>query len=231
MKKTILAAALVTTLGAAAGEAMTWEREELFDAPQILPDTGLEKYRVDGVRSFLLEGPRTADGKRTYAYAYYALPDGEAPEGGFPAVVLFHGGGGTAFASYVKTWRDRGYAAITFDHYGQEPAADLPRPQRPVLKDSWHHYAGTFGEGDNAMRHLWVHNGVALAVRANTFLRAQKEINPDKIGLLGISWGSVMGSIAASLDGRFAYAALCYGCGHWDLGADLGILDPERAAK
>ncbi len=222
IKETILATTL--TALAYSAEPMQWSKEELFAIPQTFSDAGLEKYRVEGVRSFLLEGPKSADGKTTKVYVYYALPDGPAPEGGFPAVVLFHGGGGTAFASYVKSWAARGYAAITFDHYGQEPAFEIERPKRPVLKGSWQDIAGTFGEGNDAMRHLWVHNGVALAIRANTFLRQQKEINPDKIGLLGISWGSVMGSIACSLDHRFAFAALCYGCGNWDLGADGGFI-------
>lgn len=218
MKETLLATTLTATVCAA--EPMQWTQEELFAVPQTFADTGLEKYRAEGVQSFLLEGPRTSDGKTTKAYAYYALPSTPVPQGGFPAVVLFHGGGGTAFANYVQKWRDRGYAVITFDHYGQEPATEVARPKRPVLKDSWQDRSGGFSEGNDAQRHLWVHNGVALAVRANTFLRQQKEINPDKIGLLGISWGSVMGSIACSLDRRFAFAALCYGCGNWDRGAD-----------
>ena len=29
-----------------------------------------------------------------------------------PGMVLVHGGGGTAFASWVKRWNDRGYAAM-----------------------------------------------------------------------------------------------------------------------
>jgi hypothetical protein len=32
-----------------------------------------------------------------------------------PGIVLLHGGGGTAFESWVKLWVDRGYAAIAID--------------------------------------------------------------------------------------------------------------------
>jgi len=56
-----------------------------------------------------------------------------------PAVVLVHGGGGTAFADWVKMWTACGYAAIAVDLEGQIPTRDatgkawirtatLPRP-------------------------------------------------------------------------------------------------------
>ena len=36
-------------------------------------------------------------------------------------MVLVHGGGGTAFAEWVKAWTSRGYAAIAMDTCGQIP--------------------------------------------------------------------------------------------------------------
>ena len=37
-----------------------------------------------------------------------------------PAMVLVHGGGGTAFEHWVRLWNDRGYAAIAMDHLIRE---------------------------------------------------------------------------------------------------------------
>ena len=78
MKETLLATTL--TAAVCAAEPMQWTQEELFAVPQTFADTGLEKYRAEGVQSFLLEGPRTSDGKTTKAYAYYALPSEKPPE-------------------------------------------------------------------------------------------------------------------------------------------------------
>ncbi|MCQ2379750.1 MAG: dienelactone hydrolase family protein [Victivallaceae bacterium] len=198
-----------------------WTDEELFAVPERKSDAGYEEFRTQGLESFLLEGLPTADGKKTYAYAYYGRPEGTPPAGGWPGVVLFHGGGGTAFKDYVRMWNKRGYAAITVDHYGQLPDEKTPRPQRAMLPISWQGMSPKpFGEGDKEMRCMWVRNAVALIVRAHTDLLSRPEVNKSNTGLLGISWGSVMGSIVATRDKRFAYAALCYGCGNYDLSED-----------
>ncbi len=229
-----------------ASHPMTWQEKELFAIPATLPDTGLEKFRVDGLTSFLLEGAETSKGEKTFAYAYWGLPDTPAPAGGYPGIVLVHGGGGTAIPYYANMWRKRGYAVIIFDHYGQAPLLEpnqidgaFPRHKRPTLKNSWFDRAGHFSEAKRFDRNCWIHNVIPLITRANTFLRSQKEVNPDKIGLAGISWGAVTGSIAASFDKRFDYAILCYGCGHWDKGfgkksfTKYGkeIFDPKYFAK
>jgi len=55
-------------------------------------------------------------GHPTRVFAYYASPatlDPKTAKGErFPAVVLLHGGGGTAFRDWAKLWAKRGYAAI-----------------------------------------------------------------------------------------------------------------------
>ena len=38
-----------------------------------------------------------------------------------PGIVLVHGGGGVPFASWVKMWNDRGYAAIAMSVTGDFP--------------------------------------------------------------------------------------------------------------
>ena len=226
MKMSKLACLLLSIFGVASvysnEKPMTWSEEELFSDPEILPDTGLEQYRAEGLKSFLMEGIRTPGGKKSYVYTYYGLPDTPAPAGGYPAVVLVHGGGGSAFPFYANAYRKIGYAVITFDHYGQLPIINpsgrsaYDRPKRPFSPDSWQAARGKFNEGNSELRHLWLKNAIPLITRANTFLRKQPEINTDQIGLLGISWGSVMSEIALSYDHRFQYAALCYGCGYWE---------------
>src|SRR5580704_12779153 len=64
-------------------------------------------------------------GLPTRVFAYYATPDTLAgknsPGRKFPAVVLVHGGGGTAFREWCELWAKRGYAAIAMDLAGYQP--------------------------------------------------------------------------------------------------------------
>jgi len=61
----------------------------------------------------------------TRVFAYYASPAtleaNSAWAKAFPAVVLVHGGGGTAFKEWAELWAKRGYAAIAMDLAGCSP--------------------------------------------------------------------------------------------------------------
>src|SRR6476659_1607960 len=76
------------------------------------------------VRSLYYEG-ESYRGHPTRVFAYYASPATleakAAKRQQFPAVVLLHGGGGTAFRDWAKLWAKRGYAAIAMDLAGHEP--------------------------------------------------------------------------------------------------------------
>ncbi|MCQ2379421.1 MAG: hypothetical protein MJ025_00635 [Victivallaceae bacterium] len=223
----IIAAAGIS-IAAAGATWNDWTEAELFATPEVRSDAGFERYRVHGTESFLIEGLPTSDGRKSFAYGYLARPEGTPPAGGWPAVVLFHGGGGTAFAEYAKAWSRRGYVAITVDHYGQLPDTSVRRPGRPVLPCSWQGMAPRpfvteqSENNDTEMRRLWVRNAVGLLAHVHTYLLGLPYVDKTKTGLLGISWGSVMGSILCSLDKRFAFAVFCYGCGCFDRGEDAG---------
>src|SRR5438128_559042 len=63
----------------------------------------------DGVRALFFDAPPW-HGKPTRAFAWYGVPANLKPGEKVPAVVLVHGGGGTAFANWVTMWNKRGYA-------------------------------------------------------------------------------------------------------------------------
>src|SRR5260221_257793 len=64
----------------------------LSKPPEVFPTTD---FVADGVRAFFNEG-MPWKGERTRVFAYFGVP--QASEGTkFPAMVLIHGGGGTAF--------------------------------------------------------------------------------------------------------------------------------------
>ncbi len=184
-----------------------WNPAALYETPKVYP-TNLCK--ADGFESFFYEGSEfKASGTRVFAY--YKKPAGTPPPGGWPAVVCVHGGGGTAFPDWVQAWVDRGYAAISMDLEGHLPQGNFPNRE-------WHEKAGppritTFGDIELADREQWFFHAVADVIRANSLLRSFPDINKNKIGMHGISWGGVITSAAMGIDHRLAFAIPVYGCG------------------
>lgn len=155
-------------------------------------------------------------GQPTQVFAYYGLPakaNGASSDAKVPAVVLVHGGGGTAFARWVKLWNDRGYAAIAMDLCGCIPVGTYGNWQRhknggpPGWDASFDQIAGPLGD-------QWQTHAVTAVARANSLLRSLPEVDAERIGLTGISWGGYMTCLAAGVDERFKCAVPVYGCGY-----------------
>jgi dienelactone hydrolase len=178
-------------------------------------------------------------GKPTRVFAYYGAPAGDGKQK-FPAMVLIHGGGGTAFAEWVRMWNARGYAAIAMDTTGAVPAKAVDdktmwNPQRTRNQFSGPTGWGDYANVDLAPEDQWSYHAVAAAIRAHSLLRSFPEVDPKRIGVTGISWGGYLTSIVSGLDARFRFAAPVYGCGF--LGEDsawlkdLGSLGPTRSQR
>lgn len=117
-----------------------WDMEELYQVPGV---TVANEFTVAGMQSFFYEGI-TYEGRPTRVYAYYKAPPGTPPEGGWPAVVCVHGGGGTAFPKWVQKWVDHGYAAIAMDLEGHLPDLGQKDRERSGFDGSGPSRAGFF---------------------------------------------------------------------------------------
>jgi cephalosporin-C deacetylase-like acetyl esterase len=210
-----------------------WNLNDLYTAPRTVEavDNGEPE-----VRTILFEGP-PYKGKPTRVFAYYGAPKGMGEKR--PAMVLIHGGGGTAYAEWVRLWNRRGYAAIAMDTVGTRPRlADAGKAWNPDR--SRDEFSGPAGWGDFENVDLdpkdqWTYHAVAAAVRAHSLIRTFPEVDAKRIGVTGISWGGYLTSIVAGVDARFRFAAPVYGCGF--LGEDSAWLKnfeklgPERARR
>ena len=100
-----------------------WKLEELSAVPQFreLDDPA---SAWPGLKSLMVSG-KGPNGTAAEFFCYYGRPEGTVPEGGFPGVVLVHGGGGTAFPQYTRKWIELGFAVIALDWYNQRPAPGL----------------------------------------------------------------------------------------------------------
>ncbi len=197
--------------GYAGGIPRTWEVEDAG----ISNTTG----RVIGVKPIWIEGERW-QGKQTRIFAWWGLPKGASADKKVPAMVLVHGGGGTAYASWVKLWNDRGYAAIAMDTCGGVPRGEKCKGGNPHPRHTWSGPVGWHdarGYPDGPLEDQWPYQAVTAVIRCHTFVRSLPEVDAERTGITGISWGGYLTSIVMGVDHRFKFAAPVYGCGWYDL--------------
>jgi cephalosporin-C deacetylase-like acetyl esterase len=193
-----------------------WNLEELAQVPAV------EWIDKEGpVRSLLYAG-EPYGGKPTRVFAYYATPGSLAGDASLdkdlPAVVLIHGGGGTAFREWAELWAKRGYAAIAMDTAGHRPIDGKNAhdgKNRTRLDDGGPNQGDDekFGSVDKEPGEQWPYHAVAAAIRAHSLVRSFPEVDRDRTAVTGISWGGYLTCIVAGVDTRFKAAVPVYGCG------------------
>ena len=184
-----------------------WDLKALSVAPAF----NWAESSVKGARALHYSGP-AYKGKPTRVFAYYSTPGtlaGDTPKDkNLPAVVLVHGGGGTAFDQWARLWAKRGYAAISMDLAGREAKRKRLEDGGPDQGD------GTkFGAIDQPNTDQWTYHAVANVILAHSLIRSFDEVDADRTALTGISWGGYLTCIVSGLDNRFKAAVPVYGCG------------------
>ncbi|MCQ2484889.1 MAG: serine hydrolase [Clostridia bacterium] len=156
-------------------------------------------------------------GRTTKIFAYIGFPENASADHPVPAMVLVHGGAGHAYADWVKYWVDNGYAAISVDGFGQQPNDGYYKGDGD--NDSWtvnpesHPTIDELRSADKPFKEQWFYHYVSDVILSNTIIRNDERVIADKVGITGISWGSIATSVAISYDSRFAFAIPVYGCG------------------
>ena len=221
-KKALIALSTTTALSAIAAEFKQEPPEKYWDVPGLL--TEIPKYKkspypdsdAKGLQAVLIRGYKRRPGQKNINssspdplstrtrgdfFAYIGFPDSPAPKGGFPGIVLIHGGGGTAFARYTRRWIRKGYAVIALDWYNSRPtykdAAQSKIKENVPLP------------GGKIQDHV---ANVANMILCHSLLRSLPNVNPDKTAFVGLSWGSWYGAMVASIDNRFQGGVEIY-CG------------------
>ena len=217
-------------VAAVESKGIRFDLDALSTAPTVFPAEGIP---ADGVKAFFFEGV-PYQGKPTRVFAYYGVPSNSAGKK-LPAMVLIHGGGGTAFDRWVKVWNERGYAAIAMDTCGCVPVGTYGNWQR-------HEHGGppgwdaSFDQLESPIEDQWTYHAVSAVALAHSLIRSYPEIDAERIGVTGISWGGYLTSIVAGVDSRFQCAVPVYGCGflgdnsHWLTAGSFEKLGPEKTA-
>lgn len=189
--------------------------------PNVTPCPEKDPYPDDGrIAAIYYEG-ETCQGETPRVFAYIGFPENASPENQAPAMVLVHGGGAHAWASWVRYWVDQGYAAISMDCFGQgytgrdhtysddiaywavDPASHLPMDN--------------FASRELPFEEQWFYFFIADIILGHNVLRADPRVDVSRVGLTGISWGGFASSVAVCYDDRFAFAAPVYGSGFQDV--------------
>jgi dienelactone hydrolase len=153
----------------------------------------------------------TWEGKNVRAFAYRGAPrQGE----NLPGVLHLHGGGQTASLDWVRFWTRRGYVSVSHDFCGKHPQrtadkvtdwaaapAYMAMPTVPTSKvrptprySAWYHW-------------------ILLGRRAITLLQQHALVDPERIGVFGISVGGTLTWMVAGVDPRVKAAVPIYGVG------------------
>jgi dienelactone hydrolase len=219
-----------TSSFASEGKALPWDLKELSKAPKVFDD---QEHTKDDIKAIFYQG-LPWKGHPTRVFAYYGLPKLNSNEK-VPAMVLVHGGGGSAYIPWVQLWVSRGYAAIAMDTCGATSNGEFSEKKHPRHEEGGPPGWGGFDQIDQPTEDQWTYHAVADVILANSLIRSFPQIDRNRIGMTGISWGGYLVAIVAGLDPRFRFAAPVYGCGF--LGDDSSWLPefakmgPEKAHK
>ncbi len=198
MRPLLTVSVLLLCLAPVRAQSGPWDLEALRKTPRA------EWLDKDGtLRRVLYESEPFGD-KPTRVFAYYAEP--AKVTGKLPAMVLVHGGGGKAFAEWAQLWAKRGYIAIAMDLAGHGEGGKRLPDGGPNQDE-----ASRFKQ--NELKEIWSYHAVAAVIRGHSLLRSLPNVDPDRIGITGISWGGYLTCMVSGLDDRFKAAVPVYGCG------------------
>ena len=155
---------------------------------------------------------------RVPAYLYVPKRKPDTQPTPFPAILLQYGTGGNKKTNYIveigKLFVSRGYVVLTIDSPNQGERRNKDKKSAGVFglagTDQVMHYCGDYS-------------------RAVDFLCSRPDVDKDRLGYVGISWGAITGIIYVAYDQRIKAMGSMVGGGNF-----LGLFtaeDAERCAR
>ena len=204
-----------TVTGGVSYPAGLWNAPEFEYEPTL--DVGAGD--VEGVKGLFFTSPVTYNGKQTKVAAYIGFPEGASADNKVPAIVLVHGGEGTAIPEWVRYWNKQGFAAISLDTEGAEPIIGVSNYKNYHVKNRYKnddvYTAGPSNAGftdcDKPLEDQWMYHATSATILATSLISSFDCVDQQKIGITGISWGSVITTIVSTYDDRLSFAMPVYG--------------------
>jgi dienelactone hydrolase len=141
--------------------------------------------------------------------------------GVYPGIMMYHGGGGTAesLLGQVQSYAALGYVTLAID----EPGIASITGSSSYSTGPWK--SVVIGEGPKlnvvgGIQNSTVYDAVVASLQAFNFLSAQTNVDANKMGITGTSWGGYLTTMTSGLLGSRVKAAYSsFGCGFYDTGS------------
>lgn len=194
------------SLGAEAGAKLPMET--VFDLQAILaPPLQARVLKLSEKNGIVTEEvmfhSENDGGKDVEIFAFFSYPKKASK---LPAYIWNQGGLGRASAERTEFGAKRGYATLCID---------FPLPG--YRSTGGYPITSGLEVGDDPKKAPIYHGAVAL-LRAVSFLESRPEVDKNKIGMAGSSWGGFYTTLMVGIDPRLKAGSSLFGCGRLDLG-------------
>ncbi len=174
-------------------------------------------------REFTFTG-MTHDGSKVRVYALSSVPEGKTK---VPGILHIHGGGQTVNPQWLRFWNDRGYAALTFNWGGVWPQRDKFTDWGKLDQGNHQHAGAKLMATEPTVRasswYLWTR----ISRRALTCLERMEGVDPERLGIFGVSMGGTIVWPMAAMDQRINAACAIYGVGWNTYPDEIDAADPK----
>jgi dienelactone hydrolase len=191
--------------------------ETVFDVPAILKTPlnpkMLKKTEKDGIVTEEVMFHSEMDGKKSVdIFGYFSYPKGAK---NLPAFIWNQGGLSKAGPYFTEFGAKRGYAGLCID---------FPMPGYRSTGD----YPIVSGlELTKDLKQAPIYHGAVALLKAVSFLEQCSEVDKNRIGMCGSSWGGFYTTLMVGVDPRLKVGSAMFGCGGLQLGNSWWATQPE----
>ena len=190
------------------GQALSLTRSDVWDIPfdNVIAKT-IKTYSRGSVQvEEVYYESRNYKGKPARIFGYFCRP--KAIKKDLPAVLLVHGGGGGAKLGTTVAWAKRGYAVLSIDLPGKGEQRARSRSTGPNMD------VPTLLRTTPEVAANYLVHAIAATRKGITYLTKRPEVDKDRIGMVGLSWGGVITLLTNGQDKRLATAVNVFGAGY-----------------
>jgi dienelactone hydrolase len=174
-----------------------------INAPPLLSRT-LKRTESNGIVTEEVKFLSEMDGRKPVEiFAYFSYPKGRR---NLPAFIWIEGGLAPARTLRTHFGARRGYATM---------AIDFPRPG---LRSTGLYPINLGLELGENPRQAPIYHGAVALLRAVSFLESRPEVDKNRIGMAGSSWGGLFTTLMTGVDRRLKVGACMFGTGNLQLG-------------
>jgi dienelactone hydrolase len=196
-------------------------QEKIKPVPDPIFD--VEKLIATPVDAKITKGPTEKDGvmleelmyhsemdgdKRVDIYALFAYPKGARK---LPAIVWCMPGLGQANDYWPIFFAKRGYAALCpeYPHTGYRCTVGYTIDMQPASE----------AKTPEEIRKTGIYHAAVAFLKGVSFLQTRPEVDKDRIGVAGSSWGGFFTTLMVGVDPRLKAGASFFGCGNLQTGS------------